>query len=115
MHQAGPGASAPAAFQAIADANGGNRFSGMPGYDASVDYVAEKLEAAGYDVDVQAFDYLASGRVALVEDHDADGACGRGVLGLQLEGTGAALKQRDVSSREAREVQSLAPAGRGVA
>jgi Zn-dependent M28 family amino/carboxypeptidase len=48
-----------AAFQAIADANGGNRFSGLPGYDASVDYVVEKLEAAGYDPVVQEFSYLA--------------------------------------------------------
>ncbi|MGH9228205.1 MAG: M28 family metallopeptidase [Acidimicrobiales bacterium] len=48
-----------AAFQAIADANGGNRFSGLPGYDASVDYVVERLEAAGYDPEVQPFDYLA--------------------------------------------------------
>ena len=48
-----------AAFQAIADANERNRFSGMPGYDASVDYVVEKLEAAGYEPEVQAFDYLA--------------------------------------------------------
>ena len=48
-----------AAFQQIADENGGNRFSGMPGYDASVDYVVEKLEAARWDVTVQEFDYLA--------------------------------------------------------
>jgi Zn-dependent M28 family amino/carboxypeptidase len=48
-----------AEFQAIASANGGNRFSGTPGYDASVDYVVETLEAAGYDPVVQAFDYLA--------------------------------------------------------
>ncbi|MGH3924316.1 MAG: M20/M25/M40 family metallo-hydrolase, partial [Pseudonocardiaceae bacterium] len=48
-----------AAFQAIADANGDNRFSGMPGYDASVDYVVETLEAAGYDPEVQTFNYLA--------------------------------------------------------
>ena len=48
-----------AALQAIADANGGNRFSGFAGYDASVDYVVETLEAAGYDPEVQAFDYLA--------------------------------------------------------
>ena len=48
-----------AAFQAIADANGGNRFSGLPGHDASVDYVVERLEAAGYDPVVQPFDYLA--------------------------------------------------------
>ena len=48
-----------AAFQGIADDNGGSRFSGMPGYDASVDYVVEKLQAAGYAVRVQPFNYLA--------------------------------------------------------
>jgi Zn-dependent M28 family amino/carboxypeptidase len=48
-----------AALQRIADANGGNRFSGFPGYDASVDYVVDTLEAAGYEPDVQEFDYLA--------------------------------------------------------
>jgi Zn-dependent M28 family amino/carboxypeptidase len=48
-----------AALQAIADENDGNRFSGFPGYDASVDYVVERLEAAGYDPEVQEFDYLA--------------------------------------------------------
>ena len=48
-----------AALQEIADENDGNRFSGFPGYDASVDYVVETLEAAGYEPEVQAFDYLA--------------------------------------------------------
>jgi Zn-dependent M28 family amino/carboxypeptidase len=48
-----------AALQAIATANGGNRFSGFAGYDASVRYVVNTLEAAGYDPDVQSFDYLA--------------------------------------------------------
>jgi Zn-dependent M28 family amino/carboxypeptidase len=48
-----------AAFQAIADDKGGNRFSGLPGHDASVDYVVDRLEAAGYDPEVQPFDYLA--------------------------------------------------------
>jgi Zn-dependent M28 family amino/carboxypeptidase len=43
------------AFQAIADANGGNRASGLPGYKASVDYVVEQLEDAGYDPQVQTF------------------------------------------------------------
>ena len=46
-----------AALQAIADANGGTRASGTPGYDASVDYVAQKLEQAGYTVQRQDFDY----------------------------------------------------------
>src|SRR5687768_9145250 len=37
-----------AAFQAIADANGGTRVSGSPGYDRSVDYVVDRLTAAGW-------------------------------------------------------------------
>jgi aminopeptidase S len=38
------------ALQLIADANGGNRASPGPGYDASVDYVAGVLRAAGFVV-----------------------------------------------------------------
>jgi len=45
------------AFQAIADANGSTRVSGSPGYDLSVDYVADKLTAAGYNVTVQPFTF----------------------------------------------------------
>ena len=45
------------AFQEIADENGGNRASGLPGYRASVDYVVEQLEAAGYDPEVQEFTF----------------------------------------------------------
>ena len=46
-----------AAFQAIADANGGTRAAGLPGYTGSVDYVVEKLEAAGWDVTLDEFEY----------------------------------------------------------
>jgi Zn-dependent M28 family amino/carboxypeptidase len=48
-----------AALQAIADANGGIRTSGTPGYDESADYVATTLEAAGYSVTIQPFSYIA--------------------------------------------------------
>jgi Zn-dependent M28 family amino/carboxypeptidase len=48
-----------AALQRIADENDGNRFSGFSGYDDSVDYVVDQLEDAGYDPEVQEFDYLA--------------------------------------------------------
>ncbi len=44
-----------AALQEIADANGGTRASGTPGYDASAAYVAEQAEAAGYAVTIQPF------------------------------------------------------------
>ena len=47
------------ALQQIADANGGNRFSGLPGHDRSVDYVVSRLRAAGYAPVVQPFDYFA--------------------------------------------------------
>ena len=47
-----------AALQAIADATPDkNRQSGTAGYDASVDYVQGKLEAAGYDVTIQPFTF----------------------------------------------------------
>lgn len=45
------------AFQAIADANGGNRQSGSPGYDAAASYVEHKLRKAGYDPIRQPFTY----------------------------------------------------------
>ncbi|MFC6083768.1 M28 family metallopeptidase [Sphaerisporangium aureirubrum] len=44
-------------LQQIADANGGTRASGTPGFDASADYVAGKLRKAGYKVTVQPFDF----------------------------------------------------------
>ena len=45
------------ALQGVADANGGNRASGLPGYAGSVDYVVEQLEDAGYDPEVQEFTF----------------------------------------------------------
>jgi Zn-dependent M28 family amino/carboxypeptidase len=47
-----------AALQQIADANGGNRLSGTGGFDDSVEYVVDRLEAAGYQPVVETFDYL---------------------------------------------------------
>jgi Zn-dependent M28 family amino/carboxypeptidase len=46
-----------AALQAIADANGGTRAEGTPGYTASVDYVLGVLSAAGWDAEKVPFDY----------------------------------------------------------
>jgi Zn-dependent M28 family amino/carboxypeptidase len=46
-----------AALQAIADANGGIRVSGSPGYDLSVDYAAGVFAAAGLEVTRQAFQF----------------------------------------------------------
>ena len=45
------------ALQNIATMNGGNRASGSAGYEASVDYVMNRLERAGYDPQVQEFNF----------------------------------------------------------
>jgi len=49
-------------FQDIADANPGpdghaSRNSGEPGYKASADYVAAKMQAAGYNVTIQTYTF----------------------------------------------------------
>ena len=46
-----------AELQKIADNNGGTRASGTAGYDASLAYVQGLLEAAGYEVTVQEFEF----------------------------------------------------------
>jgi Zn-dependent M28 family amino/carboxypeptidase len=45
------------ALQAIATANGGTRAVETEGFEDSVDYVVEQLQAAGYDPTVQTFSY----------------------------------------------------------
>ena len=47
-------------FQAIADANGGTRADQTPGYEASVDYVVDVLEGAGWSAEVVPFTYDAA-------------------------------------------------------
>jgi Zn-dependent M28 family amino/carboxypeptidase len=49
------------ALQAIADANDGTRAAGLPGYEASVDYVVETLEAAGWNVTIDEFEFTFVG------------------------------------------------------
>jgi Zn-dependent M28 family amino/carboxypeptidase len=46
-----------AALQVAADANGGNRAAGLPGYTASVEYVVDTLEAAGWAVELDEFPF----------------------------------------------------------
>ncbi len=48
------------ALQDIADANGGTRADQTPGYQASVDYVVEILEGAGWSAEVVPFTYDAA-------------------------------------------------------
>ncbi|VEH43946.1 Aminopeptidase S [Kocuria rosea] len=65
------------AFRDAADAHGGNRAVGTDGYRASVDYVVERLQAAGYDLRVQVF--TVPGDEDHDDDHDEDSATERRV------------------------------------
>ena len=46
------------AFQMHGDLNGGNRAGGSPGYEASANYVTARLEAKGYTVTDDFFDFI---------------------------------------------------------
>ncbi len=46
------------ALQAIADANGGNRAAGTPGYDRLAEYVARMLRKAGYRVTIDPINFV---------------------------------------------------------
>lgn len=50
------------ALQDIADANGGTRAEGTPGFDASVDYVVKQLRDKGFDVQTPEFQRLGMTR-----------------------------------------------------
>lgn len=76
-----------AAFQAIADASGGNRANGWVridgrGYEASVAYVADRLEAAGWEVSLEELHFPNVGAVVLEQltpvtgDYDTMGFLG---------------------------------------
>lgn len=49
-------------LQDIADANDGNRADGSPGYQASVDYVAQLLRDKGFEVETPEFERLSGSR-----------------------------------------------------
>jgi Zn-dependent M28 family amino/carboxypeptidase len=69
------------ALAEIADTNGGTRATGTSGYDASADYVAQRLADAGWDVERQEFSFPffddpATSTLA-IEGDDATWAVGR--------------------------------------
>lgn len=61
-------------LQFIADANGGTRAAGTPGYDASVDYATRIFQNAGYEVTVQPFEFeYSEDRSSLTENSPTPG------------------------------------------
>ena len=47
-------------LQRIADDNGGIRAAGTQGYDQSAEYILARMEAAGYQVEIQPFTFVNS-------------------------------------------------------
>jgi len=55
-------------LQKIADANGGNRAHGRPGFKASIDYVKGKLDAAGFQTTLMPFTFNGAQGWDLIAD-----------------------------------------------
>lgn len=83
-------------FEAAAEANGGNRAAGTPGYEASAGYVAEELRTAGYTVDVQPFEVpyyeeLLPAKLEVVAPDERPYQEGEDFSTLQFSGSGAVV------------------------
>lgn len=80
------------ALQAIADASGGNRAAGSPGYAASLDYVEGLLADAGYATHLQPFSYdrydFRSAALERVSPSPETYAYGTGFLDMTYSGSG---------------------------
>ncbi|MFC4497113.1 M28 family metallopeptidase [Streptomyces ovatisporus] len=55
-------------LQSLAEANGGNRAHGQPGYKASIDFIKGKLDKAGFETKVQEFDEAGGTGYNLIAD-----------------------------------------------
>ncbi|PGH51767.1 peptidase M28 [Streptomyces sp. Ru87] len=74
-------------LQSIAEANDGNRAHGSPGYQASVDYIKGKLDAAGFTTAVQEFQYGGATGYNLVADWPGGGSDEVVMAGAHLDST----------------------------
>jgi hypothetical protein len=80
-----------AALQDIADANGGTRAAATPGYEASLDYVEDRLQAAGYETRRHAFPFahwVQNGPALLQREGQAPYAEGTDYVVAQFSGSG---------------------------
>jgi aminopeptidase S len=75
------------ALQRIADADGGHRASGSSGFSASVEYVAARLETAGYRVERLPFEYAAGSGTNLVAELVGTEPAAVVIIGAHLDST----------------------------
>jgi Zn-dependent M28 family amino/carboxypeptidase len=100
------------AFQRIADENGGNRAAGLPGYEASADYVAERLERAGWEVSFDEFpyDYLGPSTLRQLTPAEADYETGAFTGSASAEVTGTIVPVDVVLAQPADTTSGCEPA-----
>ncbi|WP_326692440.1 MULTISPECIES: M28 family metallopeptidase [unclassified Streptomyces] len=72
-------------LQAVAEANGGNRAHGRPGYRASLDHLKEKLDAAGFKTTVQNFTSGGTTGYNLIADWPKGGTGSTVMTGAHLD------------------------------
>ncbi|MDJ1138077.1 M28 family metallopeptidase [Streptomyces iconiensis] len=72
-------------LQAVAQANGGNRAHGRPGYKASVDYMKAKLDQAGFQTKIQQFTSGGATGYNLIADWPKGGTGSTVVTGAHLD------------------------------
>ena len=95
-----------ARFQAIAEANGGDRAHGRPGYRASLDYVKGALDAAGFETTVQSFDYLGTTGYNLIADWPGGDPDQVLMVGAHLDGVRAGPGINDNGSGSAAVLET---------
>ncbi|MGP4021299.1 M28 family metallopeptidase [Saccharopolyspora sp. 5N708] len=76
-------------LQAIAEANGGNRAAGQPGYQASLDYVKAQLDGAGFTTTIQEFDAIGGTTYNLLAETPGGDANSVVMFGAHLDSVGA--------------------------
>ena len=76
-------------FQNIANANGGNRAHGRPGYLASVTYVKNLLDAAGFVTTQQSFTYGGATGYNLIADWPGGNTSNTLMIGAHLDSVAA--------------------------
>lgn len=76
-------------LQSLAEANGGNRAHGQPGYKASLDYLKTQLDDAGFETSVQEFTSGGETGYNLVADWPKGGKDTTVMTGAHLDSVGS--------------------------
>jgi aminopeptidase S len=93
-------------FQNIAEANGGNRAHGQPGYKASIDFIKGELDKAGFETQVQEFNEGGGTGYNLVADWPGGSADETVMVGAHLDSVDSGPGINDNGSGSAGVLQT---------